>query len=318
MQQHWVLSGLVRVRRNRNCWSLTNIFFFFLFFFLCGWLSLLAMLGQGFCCCSNNDNNITRRGLGAESFSLMTTQKQLVSSSVFVSSRPAPLGSSSSSSSPSISKCIRKTSPSSLSCAAATDFIIFLQGALLLLLLLLLPLLRFVRSRLYPFAFDCRNQFSLSTLFSPDESSFRVSSLTKLSSSVIHIPLSFRVLGFIRGQGGGSSLLSILRAILQLLQQRVFSLLKLSCFDFFFLFFLRVLLCSFLPSCSSLSSFSSSSPPPLACCNRFLDSSKLLTHPMWNLEILRVSFFTTSFRKSNREFCLLRGGWGGRWIVRGW
>lgn len=294
-------------------------FFLFSVFFLCGWLSVLAMLGQGFCCCSNNDNNSTRRGLGAESFSLMTTQQQHVSSSVFVSSRLAPLGSSSSSSSPSISKCIRKTSPSSSSCAAAaTDFIIFLQGAPLLLL----PLRRFVRSRLYPFAFDCRYQFSLSSLFSPDESSFRVSSLTKLSSSVIHVPLSFRVLGFIRGQGGGSSLLSILRAILQLLQQRVFSLLKLSCFDFFFLFFLvffflRVLLCSFLPSCSSLSSFSSSSPP-LARCNRFLDSSKLLTRPMWNLEILRVSFFTTSDRKSNREFCLLRGDWGGRWIVQGW
>ncbi len=295
-----------------------NFFFLFSFFFLCGWLSVLAMLGQGFCCCSNNDNNITRRGLGAESFSLMTTQQQHVSSSVFVSSRPAPLCSSSS---PSISKCIRKTSPSSLSCAAAaaaTDFIIFLQGALLLLL----PLRRFVRSRLYPFAFDCRYQFSLSSLFSPDESSFRVPSLTKLSSSVIHVPLSFRVLGFIRGQGGGSSLLSILRAILQLLQQRVFSLLKLSCFDFFFLFFLvffylRVLLCSFLPSCSSLSSFSSP-PPPLACCNRFLDSSKLLTRPMWKLEILRVSFFTTSDRKSNREFCLSRGGWGERWIVQGW
>jgi hypothetical protein len=66
-----------------------------------------------------------------------------------------------------------------------------------------------------------------------------------------------------------------------------------------------------------LSSFSSS-PPPLARCNRFLDSSKLLTRPMWNLEILRVSFFTTSDRKSNREFSLLRGGWGGRWIVQGW
>jgi hypothetical protein len=275
------------------------------------------MLGQGFCCCSNNNNNITRRRLGVESFSLMTTQQQHVSSSVFVSSRPAPLGASSSSS-PSISKCIRKTSPSSLSCAAAaaTDFIIFLQGALLLLLR------RFVRSRLYPFAIDWRYQFSLFSLFSPDESSFRVSSLTKLSSSVIHVPFWFRVLGFIRGQGGGSSLLSILRAILQLLQQRVLSLLKLSCFDFFFLFFfvffsLRVLLCSFLPSCSSLSS-SCSSSPPLACCNRFLDSSKLLTPPMWNLEILRVSFFTTSDRKSNREFCLLRGGWGGRWIVQGW
>lgn len=275
------------------------------------------MLGQGFCCCSNNNNNITRRRLGVESFSLMTTQQQHVSSSVFVSSRPAPLGASSSSS-PSISKCIRKTSPSSLSraAAAATDFIIFLQGALLLLLLR-----RFVRSRLYPFAIDWRYQFSLFSLFSPDESSFRVSSLTKLSSSVIHVPFWFRVLGFIRGQGGGSSLLSILRAILQLLQQRVLSLLKLSCFDFFFLFFfvffsLRVLLCSFLPSCSSLSS-SCSSSPPLACCNRFLDSSKLLTPPMWNLEILRVSFFTTSDRKSNREFCLLRGGWGGRWIVQG-
>jgi hypothetical protein len=67
-----------------------------------------------------------------------------------------------------------------------------------------------------------------------------------------------------------------------------------------------------------LSSFSSSSSPPLARCNRFLDSSKLLTRPMWNLEILRVSFFTTSDRKSNREFCLLRGDWGGRWIVQGW
>lgn len=292
-------------------------FFLFSFFALCGWLSVLAMLGHGFCCCSNN--NITRRGLGAESFSLMTTQQKHVSSSVFVSSRPAPLGSSSSS--PSISKCIHKTSPSSLSCAAAaaaTDFIIFLQGALLLLLLLR----HFVRSRLHPFAIDCPYQFSLFSLFSPDESSFRVSSLTKLSSSVIHVPLWFRVLGFIRGQGGGSSLLSILRAILQLLQQRVFSLLKLSCFDFFFLFFLvffflRVLLCSFLPSCSSLSS-SCSSSPPLACCNRFLDSNKLLTPPMWNLEILRVSFFTTSDRKSNREFCLLRGSWGGRWIVQGW